>query len=467
MVLALIILGCAVAVAEENLPEVDQKEVLTALDQRLEKTITVNFKDTDIDEVIGMIAEQADVDIIKSPKVAGTVTAKLTEVPLSEALRNILAAHGWGFVTDRNIIRIAPQAELAQAAEALVSKIWRLNYANVKEVELALKNFISRQGTVSSNPGTSNIIVTDTESKIKAIDTFIDEIDRITPQILVEVRIYDITSKEALDLGIEWFAGTRTSYDPVTGIPDGFNRDPFIGSQFSGATSKTEDDVDGLIRFGWLNDSIDIDAVLRAQQRDINAKLLANPRILVLDNEQAVFDIITENPYVERTITGVTVTETIKFKEVGVKLVVTPHVTRERMLRLHLAPEFGVVIDTVDAITSNVPVVDTRRVDTIALVRDGQTVALGGLRKKGVTQQINKVPLLGDLPLVGLLFRFTGENTTINELVIFITPRIVEQPALLSEAERKAYEMTDFGGPRIRYTEAEKSIEAMEESMEE
>jgi len=293
----------------------------------------------------------------------------------------------------------------------------------------------------------------------------------------VEARIYDITSRDKLDLGVDWYAGRRTNWygatlnDDITvskgGIDTflGSRTDPFIASQFSAPTGKTAADTHGLLRFGLLNDRIDIDMQLRAEQEITNAKLLANPRILVLDNEQALFDIVTEHPYVERTISGGITTETVKFKDVGVKLTVTPHVTRDGMLRLHIQPEFGVFVERVLVATSNVPVVDTRKVDTIALIRDGQTVVLGGMRKKGVSKQNNKIPLLGDLPLLGGLFRFEGEDTSVTELIVFITPQIILQEPVLSLDEQQALEETMFGPPELDFTRAEKKI--AEESTEE
>jgi len=464
MILAFVMAACAITVAENANEDLEKKEVLTALERRMLKKISVDFRDTPIDDVIRIMAEQADVDIVKSPKVIGNVTATLTSVPLEEALDNILVSHGYGYVTGRNMIRIAPAEEITQKAESLDSKIYHITYADVAQVEKALEKFISKRGSLSASLATSHIIITDTESNIKAIDTFIDEIDRITPQILVEVRIYDITSTDTLDLGVEWNAGRRTTFSGGVGTvgtnPSGSHTSPFSTGLFSNPTGMTESAALGLMRFGWLNPNLDIDVVLKAQQENVVAKLLANPRILVLDNEEALFDIVTEEPYVERTISGSQITETIKFKNVGVKLGVTPHVTREGMVRLHIEPEFSVVVRYATVQEAEVPVVDTRKVDTIALVKSGHTVVLGGMRKKDVSTQINKIPLLGDLPLIGGLFRFEGESTAVNELVVFITPRIVEQP-VLSQAEQQAYEVTEFSGPRVSLTTAEK--EASEE----
>ncbi len=462
MLFVLVAVVSVPAFAEERNKLPEKKEVLTTLEQRMQKRISVDFRNTPIDDVIRIMADQADVDIVKSPKVTGVVTTTLTDVPLEEALNNILAAHGYGYVTGENMIRVAPIAEITEKNEMLVNRIYRITYADVEEVERALKKFISNRGSLSSNPGTSNIIVTDTESKIKAIDTFIQEIDRITPQILVEVRIYDITSKDRFDLGVEWQAGRDTTYSgSITGV--GTNptkdRDPFM-TGISSATTNEAENTTAALRFGWLNSGIDIDVLLRAQQEKIQAKLLANPRILVLDNETALIKIISEIPYQEITESseGGQIGST-EFREVGVELEVTPHVTRDEMIRLQLKPKFSVQAQSLTVGTSDnqfsVPVVDRREAETTLLVKSGQTVVLGGLRKKDVTQQVNKIPLLGDIPILGYLFRFESEDTVNSELVVFITPRIVINPAL-SQDEQQKYEVTEFEGPKFIPTRADK-----------
>jgi len=476
-----LLLPCIAALAQEGKPAtqaVDEPnsarvEVLTTLEQRMQKKISVDFKETPIDDVIRIMAEQADVDVVKSPKVIGTVTAKLSNVPLEDALRNILASQGYDYVMSKNIVRVAPAGEITQEAEKVVNKIYRITYADIKEVEKSLTKFISQRGSISTNAGTSNVIVTDTESKIKAIDTFIEEIDRITPQILVEARIYDITSKDKLDLGVEWNAGDRTTYYSTNGTtvstptaamgtnPEG-KTDPFSTGVFTGATGKTSGTV-GALRLGWLKDNIDIDMLIKAQQNLIDAKLLANPRILVLDNETAKIEIISEIPYQELTETsgGGSIGST-SFKDVGVTLKVTPHVARDEKIRLKVEPEFSVQSSTVTfqsvsgALEYPQPVVDKRKAQTTLLVDNGQTVVLGGLRKKDVTKQINKVPLLGDIPIICYLFRFEGEDTVNSELVVFVTPWIAKDTSL-SDAEKQQYEVTNFPGPNPDLTRAEKN----------
>ena len=488
-VIAVVCLSCAIAVAQTGNEEPGENAGLTEIERRMQKSISIDVNDQPIDLVIRQLVEQADLNYIKSPNVIGNVTVTFKDVPLEEALTNILAVHNCLYVPTDNVIRIITSAEMVAKAEPILTKTFEIVYVDATEVVTALDKFKSPQGSVSSIKGTSHIIVTDTESKMGKIKDLLEKIDRITPQILVETRIYDITSRDKLDLGVQWSVGRRTNgvgYPIPSGYPsDGYpplndditvsrggadtylssKTDPFMASRFSAPTSKTATSTEAFMRFGWLTPHVDIDAVLRAEQEITQAKLLANPRILVLDNEQATFDIVTEEPYVERTVSAGVITETVRFKQVGVKLQVTPHVTRDGMLRLHILPEFGVLVERVTISSSDVPVVDTRKVDTIALVQDGQTVVLGGMRKKGVSKENNKVPLLGDLPLLGALFRFEGEDTSVTELVVFITPRIIEQQPVLSLDEQHALEETMFGPPEPSSTSAERNI--AEESSEE
>lgn len=471
LAIAVVFTGLCVAVLGDEQPKQSyaDQEVLSTLEQRMQKRISVNFRATPIDDVIRVMAEQADVDIVKSPKVVGEVTTTLTDVPLSEALTNILAAQGYGYVTTKNLIRIAPMSEINERDEIMVSRIYRITYADVKEVEEALTKFISKRGSISSNPGTSNIIVTDVESKIKAIDTFIAEIDRITPQVLVEARIYDITCTDRLDLGVEWNAGRNTTYDK--GVDDAgpnptitTRTDPFMTGVFDGTIGKTNQ-MESLLRVGWLNPAIDVDILLKAQKQILSAKLLANPRVLVLDNEQAQIKIIREIPYQEITETsGGGSIGTTSFREVGVALIVTPHVTRDNMVRLHVYPEFSVDAGDVTVGTGSTsfpqPQVDRRAAESTLLLQSGETMVLGGLRKKEISAQENKIPLLGDIPIIGFAFRSKAEESIFSEMVVFITPWIMERPQL-SEQERKVYEHTEFDLPRAAIADGEKGGECV------
>jgi len=450
-------LAASAVFGNESSPPVAQ----APLSERLQKKISVDFRKTPMEDVIRIIAEQADVDMVASPRVQGEVTVKLTDVTLEEALRSILDVHGCDYVVGNNIVRVLAREEMPQVSEKQITEIFEITYADVAEVVKSFEKSKSESGTISFIQGTSHILVTDKESRVKAMGDFIRQVDRITPQVLVEARIYDITSKDRYDLGVQWSAGTRTLYD-ASGKPDiSTETEPFANAGFEGTISKTETTTAG-VRFGWLNSDIDLDVLLSAEKENIGAKLLANPRILVLDNETASIKIVSEIPYQElqESALGGAI-GTTAFREVGVELRVSAHVAaRDNMVRLRLEPVFSVVTGEVQVagigVTYPQPVVDRREADTTLIVANGQTVVLGGLRKKEVAKQINKVPLLGDLPLAGALFRFKGEDTVNSELLVFITPWIVEQPRLSAE-EEQAFGETDFPAPQPVYTEAERT----------
>jgi type IV pilus assembly protein PilQ len=476
LVTLLLILGiCVVSIAQQTSGTEEEKKAPTAVDKKMMKRISVDFRDTPIDDVITTIGKQVDLDIVKGPDVTGNVTATLTDVPLQEALEQILTAYGAGFVASENMIRIVPASQLTEETEKLESKVYRIVYADVKEVEKVLAKVVSKRGTIAANPGTSNIMVTDTESKIAAIDAFIEELDRQTAQILVEARVYDISNTDSLDIGVEWDAGRRTNFngDPtvdsdITVSRGGSDRyigsrtDPYIRNSFSSGINKSTSTTAGL-NFGILNEHLDIDALITAAQERGAAKLLANPRILVLDNETASFKAITEIPYQRLMQGGYQSFGTTEFKEVGVELQVTPHLAKDGMIRLHIMPVFSVqtgnipiplevsagVGDTIR--TSPQPIVDRREADTIALVQDNDTVVIGGLRKEEITTEESKVPILGDIPILGMLFRFNGEERRSSELVVFITPRLIEEP-VLTGTEAQYLEATEFIGPQLPET---------------
>jgi len=432
--------------------DVVKPELLTPVQQRMRQEISLDFKDTPIDDVLMIMSKQADVDIIKSPEVTGMVTATLTDVPLDEALTNILESYNYAYITTDNIVRVVPKDQINLVQEKTDSRVFQVTYTNVEDVEKALKNFISDRGAIASNPGTGNLIVTDTESRVKAIASFIEQIDRVTPQILVEAQIYDISSTHNLDLGVEWQAQTLTNFGAAAtsqalgnnygtlGNNLGPKADTALGSGFASGISKA--DASGLFRVGVLNDHFSMDAVLHAAEDNVRAKLLANPRVLVLDNEMAEIKIVEEIPYQELTESteGSGAVGTTEFKEVGVELRVTPHLTRDGLIHLKLNPKFSTEVGSVNIVSGGdtipQPIVATRETFTTALIKDKQTVVIGGLKKQDKLQEISKVPLLGDLPLLGELFRFEGESTVNSELVVFITPHLIEQATLNADEQQ-------------------------------
>jgi type IV pilus assembly protein PilQ len=530
-VLLSILAAYPAAGAEPNEAPAQNPQVVETASHRLKTKITYSCTEVPIEKVLIDLAEMAGIDIVKSPKVVGNVTVKVTDVPLEEVFSNILAAHDYTYIVTENMVRVMPVTELALTREELVTRIYQITYADANEVAQALRGYVSDRGKIGLNKGTSHLIVTDTENKIRGIDKFIEQIDVMTAQVLVEVRIYDITSNEGFEFTPEWRIGNNaplkadttlvpdevrtteirptvehraseetsvqdqtthvigeergdndnftettddtttvtgsqtTTTEPAEEIERTFTNPPLLINNLRRRpfVTGTFDQVNGgTLRFGVLNDDLDIDFALSILHQQAEAKLLANPRVLVLDNQTANFEIVREIPYrelqqIERAA-GITYTA---FKNVGVQLKVTPHIARDGMVKLHIIPEFGVVVG-LDP--NGVPTVDTRKADTFAMIRDGQTIVMGGLRKKETTKDITKVPILADIPLLGGLFKSETQAEKINELVVFITTRIIREPKL-TKTEKRQFDATEFPGPGQTEAEITESLDKLIEGL--
>ena len=434
-------------------------KLLTQLQQRLKTHVSVDFRETPIEDVIKSFAEQANIDIVKSPAVTGKITATLTDVPLDEAMESILGIHGYGYMTTETIVRIVPESQLAKNAIKLSTRVYHIDYADMEALNKALKDMLTAHGKIAMNTETRHFCITDTDDQIAMLDKMIEEMDRETPQILVEAKIYDVSCSGYLDFGFDWFAGTMTLYDPETGLAVGGKTEPFSRTNFGSSITQAPKGDFGF-RLGVLNDNVDIDGTFRAVKDTVKARLLASPKILVLNGKQADIKIVSEIPYQELTQTsGGGNIGTTKFKDVGVSLMVTPRLARDNKIRLTLHPMFSVQSGSVaisipsglTSISSTQPIVDTREATTEALIVDGQTVVIGGLRKKDVVREVSKVPLLGDIPLLGELFKFRGNKTVNSELIVFITPKLILKPELTESDTRKLdlmeSELTEPDGP--------------------
>ncbi len=528
--------------AEPNEAPVQNPQVVETASQRLKTKITYSCTEVPIEQVLMELAEMAGIDIVKSPKVSGNVTVKVTDVPLEEVLSNILAAHDYTYIATENMVRVMPVTELTLTREELVTRIYQIKYADANEVLQALHDFLSDRGKIGLNKGTSHLIVTDTESKIRGIDKFIEQIDVMTPQVLVEVRIYDITSTEGFEFTPEWRIGNNAPLKADTFlVPDEVTTTEIggvvsqqvseqdqvttiIGTERGDPTNLTETTADtttettttepseevertftnppllinnlrrkefvtgtfdqvsgGTLRFGVLNDDFDIDVALSLLHQQAQAKLLANPRVLVLDNQTAKFDIVRKIPYRElRQVAREDPITYTEFTDVGVILQVTPHIASRDMIRLHIVPEFGTLVsqDVIRVLVGRddlgknaafenvigVPTIDIRRADTTAMIKDGQTIVMAGLRKKETTTDITKVPILADIPILGGLFKSETQAEKINELVVFITTRIVKE-SQLTGPERRQLDATEFPGPGQTEAEITESLDKLLEGL--
>ena len=439
----------AAGAEQEEMTSGTQTTSSSELDEKMKTKVTVDFQAAPMIEVLNALREQGGINMIIAPEVTGEVTANFKDVPLAEALENILAVHGFGYVTTASIVRILPQEDII-LQRPKTNKLYNIAYANVDDVKTAVDGMLTKEnGQVAMDKTSNTLMVSDELDRMKLIDNYITRVDKEEPQILVEARVYDVSCEDDLDLGFQWFAGTNTTYSS-SNLAAGGQLDPFgfaqFGSNFTQASTGTGD-----IRFGVLKNDLDLDITLQAVRDKVKARLLASPSIMVLNNKEASIKIVKEIPYQELTQTAAGGNiGTTKFKEVGVELLVTPRVTRDSKIRVDVNPVFSVQTGNVtvvvpgSSIQTQQPIVDKREAHTQALIASGQTVVIGGLRKNETVDQKSKIPVLGDVPIFGAFFRFNAQQEVNSELVVFITPIIVTgENARMSADQQADYDETE------------------------
>jgi len=392
---------------------------------REEPLVSIDVVEADITDVLRSLAYQSGANLILTPGVKGRITMHLEDVTWQEALEAALQAGGFVQETKKGFIRILTPQQRQAERERLdkerrpTTEIFFFNNAEVKGSSDAFKGLLSPAGKLSIDERLNAIVVTDYPENIEAFGRVAAELDKKAPQVMIQALIVDVRLTDDLRLGVDWNA---VFSDGKVGLV-GFQNLSEAGGLGPG----------GSITFTYLSRNWDITTLMDFLQHRENVDILADPKILVLDGKQASIEIIEEIPYQELTQTaeGGQI-GTTGFKEVGVKLRVTPRITDDGFITMNVKPEQSA---TTGADISGIPVVETRKADTTLRVKDNQTIVIGGLRRKGTTETEDKVPILGDIPLIGFLFRHRLTTETERELTVFITPSIYTT-GQLSEKEK-------------------------------
>ncbi len=407
------------------------------------RRISLDFKDAEIGNILRLIAEVSDLNVIAGEEVAGKVTIRLVEVPWDQALDVILLTKGLGFMRIGNILRIAPlevlqreeQARLQERRakeklEDLVVKLQPVNYAAPSEVQTLVKKLLSARGTVNVDQRTSTLIIKDIPTVIQEATALVKAIDTQTPQVLIEAKVVEASLDFSRALGVRWGLG----YNALGGqggaqdlrLADGTNDVvPGFGSGDQGSNFLASLPVAnslGTLTLGLLglDDRIQLDLELQSAESQSKGKVISSPRVVTLDNRQAK---IQQGVAIKFEATDGDSVST-SFIDAVLELAVTPHITQDRAIIMKIkvsrnAPQLNQVGSEVIGIAKN-------ETQTEALVRDGQTMVLGGIYTvdKGASQ--DKVPFLADIPLLGVAFRNTAKQDERRELLVFVTPRIVQ-----------------------------------------
>ncbi len=394
--------------------------------------ISLDFQDADIIPIFRLLADVSGYNVVIDPGVKGKITMKLINVPWDQALDLILKTFNLDKEIEGNIIRIAPVSvisrereqkakmlEAEQKAEPLVTRVFPISYANVGKVRTSIEQakVLSKRGSISIDERISSLIVKDVESNMPKISKLIKTLDRPTPQVMIEARIVEVNTSATKDFGIRW-GTTITSKSRLTTFQ---GLTPYVVDFPS--TSAGPGSGAGFT-FGFLNpqQTLGIDLEISALATSGKLKIISNPRIITVDNEEATISQGKSIPVRKLTSEGTVSTE---FKDIKLELKVKPHITPEGSIILNVNAKKEELDPTIPSV-EGVPGTDKKEAKTNVIIKDGETFVIGGIYKSVNNSSESGVPTLKDVPFIGWLFKNQKKEAQTNELLIFITPRIIK-----------------------------------------
>jgi len=404
--------------------------------------VTLDFKDADIKSVLKIISYKAGVNIVATPEVIGTVTIRLEDVPWEKALDTIVKTYGFGYewLSDKVILvstleKLAEQRKIqeeAAAREPLDTLGFTLNFAKAEEIKTAIEKLVSERGKITLETRTNTLIITDTKSNLIKIGNIIKDLDRVTPQVLIEAKIVETNLTNVEKLGIKWTIGgtVQGSARPTTYPFTTHSENKYLPHDII-APEKKPDESGSLFKLGTL-DATSTTAVLELLFRNIGTEMLSNPRIVTLDNQPASIEVVTLDPtpqwkYSEEQ--GAYVMTDYRQEKYGIILNVTPQINKLGFVTLTIKPEVseksGDKLLQSTGLSVELPIIDKQTTSTAVMIKDGETLVIGGLIKNKTTDTVQKIPLLGDIPILGFFFKHRAKEVVKKDLLIFITPRIL------------------------------------------
>ena len=421
--------------------------------------ISLNFQNIEVRAVLQLIADFTDLNLVASDTVEGNITLRLQNVPWDQAMELALKTKGLDSRQVGNVLMVAPASEIAererheieadkQLAELapLKSEFIQIRYAKAANVVTLFEagsqqggSLVSERGSVVVDDRTNSIIVTDTAAKLDEIRALIENVDIPIRQVMIEARIVIASSDVDEQLGIKWGGGYFDSdADLVLSVARNMETTTAINQAVLGGTAVTPPTAPFVdlgiasptsgFAVGFTSDDLFLSADLAALEAAGEGEAVSQPKVITGYKQQATIKSGTEIPYQEGAASGATTTQ---FKEAVLKLDVTPNITPDDRILLDLVVNQDSVGELVPSANGGVvPSIDTTELTTQVLVGNGETVVLGGVFKNEETIQIQKVPVLGDMPGVGSLFKSTVSTNKKVETLIFITPRILSEVLL-------------------------------------
>ncbi len=399
------------------------------------KKINLDFKEVDILDILRLMSDISKLNIIAGDDVKGTVTVRLVDIPWDEALDVILKSKSLGKERFGNIIRVATvrtmqrekEEELAKKnaqkkLEPVKVRLVPVNYAMADKLVPQIKELLTDRGTVSYDQRTNVLIVKDVEEILDKSEQLVDYLDTQTPQVLIEARIVEATSTAALGLGIEW--GTHHTYTDANGHPTNAVFPYNLGVGANVAVPGPADPTGSLgFTFGSVGMINDLNLTLNVMESDGKIKIVSSPKVATLDNKEAMIQQGTSIPITTRGTGG---DVTTKYVDASLILKTTPHITADGSILLNIE----INKSEPDWSNSNYlgePSIIKKEAKTEILIKSGDTVVIGGVYTNLTSRTTREVPLLGKIPVLGWLFKSEESRVERSELLIFLTPRIMNK----------------------------------------
>ncbi|MEZ8964024.1 MULTISPECIES: type IV pilus secretin PilQ [Vibrio] len=435
-------------------PKIDEAAIEKSILEKEGKLISINFQDIPVRNVLQLIADYNDFNLVVSDSVAGNLTLRLDGVPWQQVLDIILQVKGLDKRVDGNVILVAPKAELdlreQQALEKsrleeelgeLKSEIIKINFAKATDIADMIGgegavSMLSDRGSITIDERTNSMLIRELEENIAVIRGIIESLDIPVKQVQIEARIVTVTEGNLDELGVRWGVYSNNGSFTVGGSIEGNHPSQITPYDDNGGNSAIDDYLNvnlgatspnaSSIAFqvAKLGSDTLLDLELSALQQESKAEIISSPRLITTNKKPAYIEQGTEIPYLESSSSGAT---SVAFKKAVLSLKVTPQITPDNRLVLDLSVTQDRPGQVVKTGTGEAVAIDTQRIGTQVLVNNGETVVLGGIFQHSVSSTVDKVPLLGDLPVLGALFRRSYENVGKSELLIFVTPKVVIQ----------------------------------------
>jgi type IV pilus assembly protein PilQ len=401
------------------------------------------FQGDDVGQVLRLLARQAKINVVVSEAVTGTVTMRLEDVTALQAISIIVKAKGLFMDKIESVYYIKTATE--RTAEPTESDSYQFSYSRAKDTAPLVASQLASKDPPQVDERTNTIFFRETRSNIDNIRKLLVQIDKPTKQVMIEARLVEVTANPVQAYGINW-AGTVGSASAPKTVTYG---NPIAsGSPVPGANPPTSGfglgDPNNHNFFGTLGKLVpgefailsvpQFSATLQALNEDSDAEFLANPRVVTADNQQAKIEITRNQPVPQLNFNEQTATAVFggfQDKVFGNKLLVRPSVNKDNFITLSVKPEISNHVSDqhftfagADVVS---PIIDTRSLDSNVLIKSGDTLAIGGLLQDEVTKARTKVPLLGDVPLLGYVFQSHQNTRTKRNLLVFVTPTIIDQ----------------------------------------